>query len=372
MKSNAVSATLLKAKSLYEAGKLHWSLGEFKHSITKVSAAAELYEEVKDFDMFFRCQAQIMRMYSEMLQPKRVAEVRARVEKVVKRESLSHPPVILIAYAYIAQNDGDLTEALDYIQKALATALASDNKEDTCYAINGLVVVYAYLNRLDDALNEIYNLKVFFQVLDLPEVELSASIMNGYILTFGKRYEEALSIFWSAMEKLRTRQNVYSYVNLLFAIGYTYSLMGDVNLARTYLTLAKQIADPESFARLSAKIDDQLKAISNTEPEYDLIFDRSNNAVVERKKGRIDFKNQFILMDLLKLFLKNPGEIYSKEELAKKVWKQDYDPRFHDNKIYVTIKRLRKLIEPDYDKPKYIYRAKNGYYLNKNTKISVQ
>jgi DNA-binding response OmpR family regulator len=54
------------------------------------------------------------------------------------------------------------------------------------------------------------------------------------------------------------------------------------------------------------------------------------------------------------------------------VWKQDYDPGIHDNKIYVTIKRLRKLIEPDYEKPRYIFRAKNGYYLNKNTKVLLE
>ena len=50
--------------------------------------------------------------------------------------------------------------------------------------------------------------------------------------------------------------------------------------------------------------------------EFDLIFDRSNNAVVERRKGRIDFKNQFILMDLLKLFLKNPGEVNARRFYA--------------------------------------------------------
>lgn len=372
MKSSAVSATLLKAKSLYEAGRLHWSLGEFQNSIQKVSAAAELYEEVKEFDMYFRCQALILRMYSEMAQPKLVNEIRSKVEKILKRESLPHPPVILTVYAFMAQQEGNLTQALDHLQKALAAALARDSKEDTCHAIYGLVVVYAYLNRLDDALNEIYNLKVFFQVLDLPEVELSTAIMNGYILTFGKKYDEALNIFWSAMEKLRTRQNVYSYVNLLYAIGFTYRLMGDANLARTYLTLAKQIANPQSFVTLTSKIEKELAALSSNEAEFDLIFDKANNAVVERRKGRIDFKNQFILMDLLKLFLKNPGEVFSKEVLAKMVWKQDYDPRFHDNKIYVTIKRLRKLIEPDYDKPKYIHRAKNGYYLNKSTRISVQ
>jgi DNA-binding response OmpR family regulator len=108
------------------------------------------------------------------------------------------------------------------------------------------------------------------------------------------------------------------------------------------------------------------------ENTFDLVFDSISNSVVERKKGKIDFKNQFILLDMLKLFLRNPGEVYSKEALVKAVWRQDYDPAVHDNKIYVTIKRLRQLIEPDFDKPKYIYRAKNGYYLNRNAKISLE
>ena len=30
-----------------------------------------------------------------------------------------------------------------------------------------------------------------------------------------------------------------------------------------------------------------------------------------------------------------------------RLWKQDYDPRVHDNKLYGTIKRLRKMIEPE-------------------------
>ena len=77
-------------------------------------------------------------------------------------------------------------------------------------------------------------------------------------------------------------------------------------------------------------------------------------------------------MDMLRLFIQNPGNVYSKEVLVKQVWKQEYNPAVHDNKIYVTIKRLRKLIEPEYDKPRYIFRAKNGYYLNKNTSILLQ
>ena len=105
---------------------------------------------------------------------------------------------------------------------------------------------------------------------------------------------------------------------------------------------------------------------------YDLIFSEDNHSVFEKKLGKIDFKNQFILLDLLRLFVQNQGTVYSKEYLVENVWKQNYDPAVHDNKIYVTIKRLRKLIEPDYEKPKYIFRAKNGYYMNKSAKIFLE
>ena len=64
-----------------------------------------------------------------------------------------------------------------------------------------------------------------------------------------------------------------------------------------------------------------------------------------------------------------PGQVYSKEEIVNKIWQQNYDPRVHDNKLYVTIKRLRRLIEPENDKPKYLFRAKNGYYFNKDVKV---
>ncbi|WP_232468961.1 winged helix-turn-helix domain-containing protein [Bdellovibrio bacteriovorus] len=79
--------------------------------------------------------------------------------------------------------------------------------------------------------------------------------------------------------------------------------------------------------------------------------------------------SSYYWIDLLRLFVQNQGQIYSKEFLVENVWKQPYDPAIHDNKIYVTIKRLRKLIEPDYEKPKYIFRAKNGYYMNKAARV---
>ena len=274
-----------------------------------------------------------------------------------------------ICASYKAQFD----VALDYFQKSLAIGLAADNKYDICYAINGLAITYYSLDKLSEALKEIYNLQVFFQVMELPELRLSSQMLNGHIFRKMKKHDQALEIFWECYELLRQEKNLFLYLSMLYGMAITYKEAGETDMARMYLKLAKKSADPENVKYLCRHIDAQMAELGVSQSEdFDLIFDAVTNTVTEKKKGRVDFKNQFILLDMLRLFMKQPGAVYSKEALVKQVWKQEYNPSVHDNKIYVTIKRLRKLIEPDYDKPRYIFRAKNGYYLNKNTKILME
>jgi len=112
---------------------------------------------------------------------------------------------------------------------------------------------------------------------------------------------------------------------------------------------------------------DRLNTIVST--EYDLIVNLNSCSVVERHKGKVDFKNQYILFSLMKMFLKQPGRMYSKEDLVKHIWKQGYNPSVDDNKIYVTIKRLRQLMEPDSRNIRYICCGKEGYYLNNKVRV---
>tara|TARA_Y100000815_G_scaffold131496_1_gene118827 strand:- start:105 stop:578 length:474 start_codon:yes stop_codon:yes gene_type:complete len=155
-------------------------------------------------------------------------------------------------------------------------------------------------------------------------------------------------------------------------MGYTYLLQGETSMGKVYLNLAKRSIDPKNNIFMGNAIDRVMDKYADiSESEFDLVLDEEAHQLLEKKKGKVDFKSQFILLDLLKLFMSQPGQVFSKEALVEKVWKQEYDPRVHDNKVYVTIKRLRKLIEPDYDRPKYIFRSKQGYYLNKSAKVMV-
>jgi tetratricopeptide (TPR) repeat protein len=362
-----------KADELFELGKLRGELGDFKNALKHLEKAAELYAEARRHKLFIKSLTLCLRMHAEMENQRAVLTIQDRLYDYVTAERIELNSTTYYTLALVAMFRKDAPAALELLEKALALALKEDSKEDMCYAIHGLAAVYRSLGRIDDALREIYNLRVFFQVLKLPDLEISSQVLNGNILVFQKRYDEAIKVFWKAFESLKNQKNVYTYVSLLYAIAYAYAESGEVDLARTYLRLAKEMTDPDNFVYLSRHINElELRLTAPSENPFDLVYRVQAHAVVEKKKGRIDFKNQFILLDMLRLFLKNPGEVHSKEALAKAVWRQDYDPAVHDNKIYVTIKRLRQMIEPDFDKPKYIYRAKNGYYLNRNAKVSIE
>lgn len=358
------------ANELYEVARLYCDRGDFKVAIEKLKSASDRFESDRDFAGFLNCQNLLLRIYAEMEDSKAINVTKERLQELVIKEKVELNSKTYYTLALCASYKSQHSVALEYLEKALALALAADDKKDICYAIYGLALVYFTLGRFEDALREIYNLQVFFQVLSLPEMKLSASVMNGHILRRMNKFEQALEIFWQCYDALKQQKNLYMYINLLYAMGITYAESGEADLGRMYLNLAKKATDPDNLRHSARRIEERLQRLGERgDNRYDIVFNAVSNEVIERKKGKVDFKNQFILLDMLRMFLRNPGEIYTKEALVSAVWRQQYDPAVHDNKIYVTIKRLRRMIEPDFEKPKYIFRAKNGYYLNKNTRI---
>ena len=361
------------ADSLYEIGKLYADRCDFNSAIHCFTQASEQYLSEKNHQGFLKCSNRLLRIYAEKEDHKSIEELKEQLQNLVLKEKISLDARTYYTLGLCASYKGQHKTALEFLEKCLAVALANDDKENICYAINGIAIVYATLNRFEDALKEIYNLQVFFQVLPLPHLKMTSQILNGHILREMGKHDQALDVFWKSYEELKEQKNLYNFICLLYALGVTYYDAGNHDLAKMYLTLAKRSADPENLVYSVKKIDKALIKLGElTADDYDLIFDSVNKQITEKKKGKVDFKNQFILLDLLKMFIKTPGEVYSKEAIVEKIWHQSYDPRVHDNKLYVTIKRLRKMIEPDFDKPKYIFRAKNGYYLNKNARVFMQ
>jgi tetratricopeptide (TPR) repeat protein len=358
---------------LHEVAKLFSDRGDFLLAIPKLLEAAEGYHAEKNYSSYLDCQNHLLRIYAEREQFEEIQILKEKIQDLVLKEGFELNSKTYYTLALCASYKGQNETALEYLQKALAIALATDHKRDICYAINGLAICYKNLGKYAEALKEIYNLQIFFQVLDIPEVRIASQILNSQIFNELKRYDQALELLWQTYDLLKEHKILHLHIRVLFNMGRTYMLMGDKEVARTHFKLAHRSLDPENMVRMSRSVQEALKELGgDSVSNYDLIFEMEKHAVVEKKLGRIDFKNQFILMDLLRLFVQNQGQVFSKEYLVEQVWRQSYDPGIHDNKIYVTIKRLRKMIEPDYDKPKYIFRAKNGYFMNKSARVLIE
>lgn len=362
-----------KIETELELGQLYFEKTDFVHALEHFEVVLKEGVKLEDKTLFLKAMNLALRLYAELENFPQIVRLKDMLQDLIINNEVQPSSRTFYTLALCSSYKDQPKQALEYLEKALALALATDEKEDICYAIHGLAAVYVQLDRPEDALKEIYNLKVFFQVLELQELKLSNLLLNGHIFRRMKDYDRAIEIFWQCYEMLKDNKNYYFFINVLYALGASYADAGNTDMARLYLSLAKRTADPVNMKRGLRHIDERLSALGvPTESKYDLIFNLVNNSVVERRKGSIDFKNQFILLDLLKLFVKTPGEVFTKETIVRTIWKQEYNPEVHDNKIYVTIKRLRQMIEPDYDKPRYIFRAKNGYYLNRNTKIHLE
>lgn len=355
-----------------ELGKLYSDRGEFASALEHLREASHGYFAERNFSQYLKCLNLTLRIYAEREQLEEINLTKEKLQDLVLKEGFELNSKTYYTLAVCASYKGQLDTAMDYCQKALAIALASDSKEDICHAIFGLAMVYSHpsIGRHSDALKEVYNLQVFFQVYQMPDLQASSLFLNADILKQMKKYDEAIEVLWKAYDIVKHTRNVVMTNYLMGALADCYFEIGDKDMARTYISLAAKSVDSENHRRLGRMVRTLSEKIGGeSQTNFDLIFDEPNHSVVEKKLGRIDFKNQFILLDLLRLFVQNQGQIYSKEYLVENVWKQPYDPAIHDNKIYVTIKRLRKLIEPDYEKPKYIFRAKNGYYMNKSARV---
>ena len=82
-------------------------------------------------------------------------------------------------------------------------------------------------------------------------------------------------------------------------------------------------------------------------------------------RGKSEIKTTFVESEILHLLARNPGKVFSKEQIYDIVWKEPY---FGDYNIVMShIRNLREKIEDNPSKPIYIQTVWGvGYRFNKN------
>ena len=361
----------LNLSETLEMAKLYCDRGDYDLALPKLNLCAHAAIEAKDFTTYLKAIQLILRIHAEREEYEQLSALKERLHDMVIREGFELNSRVYYVFGIAALYKNQVDTALEYFKISLEHALKTNLKEDICYSILGIANCYRHQAKFEEALKEIYNLNIFLEFIDNTDLKTGVLSSNALVLLDMKRHQQALDILWQAYEMTKYSKNISTSLGILMNIGVTLYEMGEKDAAKVYFDLIKKTINPKNSSRNLKTLEKYSELLENKSPNtYDLAIDLENHSVTEKNLGRIDFKNQFILLDLLRLFISRQGEVFSKEYLVENIWKQQYEPDVHDNKIYVTIKRLRKMIEPDYDHPKYIFRSKNGYFLNKSIKIT--
>jgi tetratricopeptide (TPR) repeat protein len=317
------------------------------------------------------CQRFLITSHRELLQNAELDIIKVELQQFLKTAQVQElaKAYYLLAQLFAYRHEWPIAKS--HVEKSLQYALEANNNEDVAYALFGVAMIDAYQGNFDQASVQLNKLDIMIESLDRVEIEISVKLLKTFVYRSLKNTELAIKQVWAAYE-LAKRAGYHVFIPLTLSnLASLHLEKGALNEAQFYLSLAEKGVVQEQQPFLFQFFEREKKRFAKLVPnsDYDLIVDVRAKTICERNKGTIDFRNQHTLLDLAVLFLKNPQRSFTKEELIEKVWGLPYDPSLHDNLIYVTIKRLRGMIEPNSDTPKYILRNRKGYYFDNSNSL---
>ncbi len=368
MLNASISPQLLKiyelGMSLYKQGDFVAALEHLSQFCTVVDKTAPQYSEA----IFSR-----LRILSEL----NLSDDRLRLEAELLESITTFDCKGLATFYYLkgynCLSEQKITLSSEYFEKALSEAMKSKSSDIMAQALFGCVFVGLYPEKADPGLDsKIKKLELLVTESGRPDLLVSVLALKADIALKNGDHARAIHLAWEAYDKVKYTKNNFLILSIIAKLGHVYLMAQKYPEAKIYLELAQRSVDANIYKRLSVGVEQLLTQLpEEASRKFDLILDERNHQILEKDKGPIDMKNQFILIDLLKLLMLKPGQPVSKEELVDKIWHQKYDPKTHDNSIYVTIKRIRTLIEPNPNQSVYILRNREGYLFNQNKKICI-
>ncbi len=409
-----------------EMGQLLFANGQFKKSLAYIKEAMSSFLAEKDFSSYFSSCSLLLQALNELGEIEEAKQLQQNIERTLQAHKMAPPPYIMAWSAYYSiHNEKNFEKAKTRLNTALKMAFdrhdrcikAGDRlkQNDMRFQIINCLYVYSiyYLETGDyeNCLQELKNLKIlladylqlkkevewdhsrtdntqelqnYHQILQeltksepkAQKIQLGLKFMELLVeIKHRKQYTQAERGLWDLYETANKTNNTYYIPYILCSMAWCHIKLNNKKQAHLLFNLAEKNVNKERkpLALYMESLKQQEFAVLEKKTDnYDLVFNFQDYTIVEKHKGCIDLKNQFILIDLLKLLALNPGMSYSKEQIVQKVWKQDYFPEIHDNKIYVTIKRLREMIEVNSCKPRYICRSHAGYHFSKRANILIQ
>ncbi|MAZ48885.1 MAG: hypothetical protein CME65_09995 [Halobacteriovoraceae bacterium] len=352
-------------------GEGYYRLAKIYYDKADLSSAEEFFIKAlektiypRDAFAMFKCYGFLIRIYSEKEQEEAAKELIIKAENLVDKfqqtmGSLSSHYFYNVGM--VATYKGEFEKALENFSLSYKKAQTENEPELIAKGLYAMANASFNLAKYTEALQYLNQLKELLAILKKGYLKGSMHQLYGNIYRELGEFKLANENYDLAMNLLQEKNcwNLFGYI--LLGKGIVAKRSGEYNQALMLFGIASHSINSQ-YQRLNGLIKDQVEDVNDS--SVDLYLDRHNRMIHEKNIGPIDFKHRFVLLEILFLLARNPGNSYNKEDLAKSIWKDEYNPLIHDKLIYTSISRLRKLIEPKGNNRKYILRGKDGYTFN--------
>jgi tetratricopeptide (TPR) repeat protein len=177
---------------------------------------------------------------------------------------------------------------------------------------------------------------------------------------------EAFSLLGKAKTLAKFDRNIYLWILITTMEIESFLLLGDTAKAKDGLDRIDDLM-PTDFTAVTHQrihtLENQVhQALSAA--GFELVSSEGREILKTPDKKIVDLTTQPILIQLMELLSGTPRVPISKEAICQSLWGSNYHPLEIDNKIYVSIRRLRLAIGDIAHKPKFILKRSDGYMLN--------
>lgn len=349
----------------YRLAKIFYDKADFEKAEEHFLDALKRTELPQDAFAIFKIYGFLIRIYSESLNEKE-ANKYIQLSATLLDQIVGILPSLNGEYFYNAAvvntYKGDFTEAQKNFNQAYRKAQTENEPELMAKSLYAMATNAYQMKNFQDTIVYLNQLNELLNILKKGYLKGSMHLLWGNALRELGDYPASLLQYDLAMKLLHSKRcwNMHNYI--LLNKGVSLKKMGEFSKALLLFGIAQNSLDDDYFKRLRELILMEVEDVNDS--SVDLYLDRHNRVIHEKALGVIDFKHRFVLLEILFLLAQHPGTYYNKEDLARMIWKDEYNPLIHDKLIYTSISRLRKLIEPKGVKRQYILRGKDGYTFN--------
>ncbi len=359
------NSSRVEGQAHYRLAKIFYDKADFEQAEEQFLLALTKSELPQDAFAVFKTYGFLIRIYSEGLNEKE-AHKYIELSSDLLNQAVATLPSLNAEYFYNAAvvntYRGEFEEAQKNFNQAYRKAQSENEPELMSKSLHAMATNAYQMKKFSDALSYLAQLNELLNILKKGYLKGSMHLLWGNVLRDQGDYQGSLEHYDLSMKLLHSKRcwNMHNYV--LLNKGIAFKKMGEFSKALMLFNMAQNALDESSFRRLQQLLLMEVEDVNDS--SVDLYLDRHNRIIHEKNLGTIDFKHRFVLLEILFLLAQNSGSYYNKEDLARMIWKDEYNPLIHDKLIYTSISRLRKLIEPKGVKRQYILRGKDGYTFN--------